>query len=458
MPQGNPAPTTALMFEQGTSGRSIDVITNNFLISVQDNIIWQFHVTIDLHRDIEGKPGGKKSEPDSEATAEKEKEVNVRFEAFLKKFSFNVIKKFLDAKNLTDIPYAYDGSKTIFFQKDIGFALLEELIELVSNGRTLKFNVRIERVAHLSLGQISEYYRGQKECIPECLKQLFDIVFRDVAAEHYELFQGNNYDLSTASSKPGMDDVQFVNGFRRCVRQTLSGFVLNVHLKTCCVVSSRYTSLESLYLAKCRPGMDDLASINSIVRHLEVSCTHGRPRAYKVDKLISQKPSEIFLDNQTSMIDYFKEKYNIDINPEYPVVKVLMRKDTFLPLELCSLTIQQFLAHNKISPTVQREVLMRSTNAPNVYFNKLDKFVKRISSNSEKLKSFGLALESKPMALSARVLEAPRNNGSGRSDPFVKPTNLKHFSLFCLEELNSRLLDSFCQNLESSSRRFGLRI
>ena len=104
-------------------------------------------------------------------------------------------------------------------------------------------------------------------------------------------------------------------------------------------------------------------------------------------------------------------------------------------MELCFLVKNQFLSNNKINSNIQRELLLKSTNAPNIYFNKLDGIIKKIKKSDRELqKDYGIDLDSKPIAFTGRVLPTPRQLNSDMRGKYYRTESAPaRWAVFCFD-------------------------
>ena len=122
----------------------------------------------------------------------------------------------------------------------------------------------------------------------------------------------------------------------------------------------------------------------------------------------------------------------------------------------------QFLSNAKINSSIQRELLFKSTNTPNVYFHKLDGIVKKVAeSESELQKSFGITMDTKPVSFTGRVLSTPRQLNGDNRGKFYKPalSPPTRWAVFCFDmQVNPEELNGFVKQMMDRARFFGLNL
>lgn len=129
-------------------------------------------------------------------------------------------------------------------------------------------------------------------------------------------------------------------------------------------------------------------------------------------------------------------------------------------MELCYLVPNQFLSNAKINSSIQRELLFKSTNTPNVYFNKLDTIVKKVAGQEPEIqKSFGIELDYKPVQFKGRVLPTPRQLNGDTRGPFHRSTafTLNWSFITFDEELNKDSLSQFARQMADRAAQLGIK-
>src|SRR5699024_5567229 len=125
-----------------------------------------------------------------------------------------------------------------------------------------------------------------------------------------------------------------------------------------------------------KPNRNQIVDVNKFIRHLRMYTEHtDRQITYTMDGIVDKCPRDLKFKNreghEVSVAEYFLKEYNLQLQV-LPLVKTTGKRAHYIPMELCYLVPNQFLSNAKLNANVQRELLLKSTNAPNIYFNKLD--------------------------------------------------------------------------------------
>ena len=209
-----------------------------------------------------------------------------------------------------------------------------------------------------------------------------------------------------------------------------------------------------------RPERYQLVDVNRQVRHLRMYTVHSNKRiSYIIDGLIEKYPKQCcFVDKrdgqEVTIKDYFQKTYQLKLE-DFPLVRTSGRQPRYIPLELCFMEENQFLSNQKITLSMQREMLRQSTHSPNMYFSKLDSIVKKAATVDLDLQEqFGVRLDPRPVSFESRVLNTPRQLCSNQRDKFYSTYELpKRWGVFCFDSkvTNEQLSDFVLQMMEQAS-------
>ncbi|KAJ6216351.1 hypothetical protein RDWZM_007508 [Blomia tropicalis] len=443
---------------QGKEGRAIELVSNFYKIDSSS--------VVTLHYDIQITPGKESSDrtssdhPSNPSSLSDEVR-NANLERFIKKFAPKIFELLTVTKSdlFKDVTYCYDGYRNFFTTKLLNFNGKQSYnakVQVQIDNRPKDFDVKLTFVDRINMQEVTDFYNGKATEISERVISIYEILLRSIMSKDYAVFQRKFYDMSTLQNGK-TDLVQFVNGFTSGVQMAEVGLCLNLHLKTSCVLHENFRKLADIAQ---RIGMNNLDEINRLVRHLKIFTNHGkRQLTYSIDCLIPKTPNSVFIkskDGQSiSIAEYFMKEYKLRVQ-NWPLVKSTGKQARLLPLDLCFLVENQFLSLTKINPQIQRELLEKSTNAPNVYFDKLDGYVKKISSIDINLqKEFGVSIDTKPIALQGRVLQEPRVMND-RAGFFRTGDAPKSWAIVCLDHNQKDNLINFKKQLISSARACGI--
>ncbi|KAJ6219071.1 hypothetical protein RDWZM_004883 [Blomia tropicalis] len=442
----------------GSEGRTIDLLCNHYKVTTTDKVIFHYDINMSIRKNQTKENKDIRSRSDSLSSSESDEENN----------TLNKPEIF---KN---IPYCYDGGNNLYTTRLIDFKgdlKLKEIIPISVNNRTIDFKVKITNVDQISLKEVEDYYRRKQSNLPQKIVSIYEILIDFIVGKQFSVFQRKFYDLSKIQSGKS-DLVQFANGFMSGIRMTEVGLSLNLHLKTACILHSKFTMLVELVTRfGIRPQQfpkNQLAEINRLIRHLKMCTKHNSKEfTYTIDGLVPKTPSDVtFVQKDGSEITvkrYFAEKYLINLQ-EFPLVATKLRGKNsisiMIPLELCFIPENQFLSNSKIGFETQKELLFKSTHAPNVYFNKITNYAKMITSSETGLQNeFGMQIDSKPLSVQGRVLPAPNQTGNRGSfyRPATKFANSK-WGVICFDQIQNDQIKLFANQIIEKASEYGIRL
>lgn len=411
-------------------------------------------------------------------------EPNVNEERFLQRHAKTILDKFYEENKdvfLGQQAFIFDGFKNLFSTQLLRMnRSIVKLTTVVIDNKPKEFRVKLELVDTVDMGVVKRFLNHQEDELPTKVLTIIDVLFKHVSQKYFQPFQRKLYDCeyTPVSSKNGL--VDFVKGFGVSTRITEVGLAVNTHLATSCVVSKKFRTLNQLVskLIGCRPDevhFDAKFSrkINNLVKHLKVYTEHtGTKHYHTIERVVSETPrTKMFtsVDHLTkkertlSVHTYFKEQYKIDVL-EMPLVKMTGKFGRMIPMELCLLMPNQFLANHKTDASIQAELLRQSTVNPEVYFSRASTNMTKINYMEQdgfNLK-FGVDISKNFVQLEGRVLKAPELNPPGPRDKFHqvagagKPIDLV---AFCLDPMRpDHEFRAFNRKLIAAAESFGMRI
>lgn len=186
----------------------------------------------------------------------------------------------------------------------------------------------------------------------------------------------------------------------------------------------------------------------------------SRRITYTMDGLIEKTPSTMTFNRNGQSItiaSYFETEYDKKLL-EWPLMKTSGKQPRYIPLELCLLEQSQFLSNAKINSAIQRELLLKSTNVPNVYFDKLNSIAEKISGTDPELQSqFGISIDKKPVSFEGRVLPTPNQLCRHNRDKFYSTKEAPKWALFCFDDqIKLDDLARFAAQIIEQAGHFGL--
>jgi hypothetical protein len=144
------------------------------------------------------------------------------------------------------------------------------------------------------------------------------------------------------------------------------------------------------------------AEIDEFFNERQVLTEWGNKRFYKITRVrMDMNPRKAKFNSEgeaVTVFDYFKEKYNVDLVPDQPLLEVGNRKDSILlPSQICFIeTIPDALRKKK-------DLIAQFRKNPAEKMLSVTEVVKEVSSNPE-LEGWGIKIETDPYNFESRIL------------------------------------------------------
>ncbi|CAH8464535.1 unnamed protein product [Schistosoma guineensis] len=134
---------------------------------------------------------------------------------------------------------------------------------------------------------------------------------------------------------------------------------------------------------------------------------HVYSRRFTVHGISSVPADKLMIEERKqSVAAYFDEHHHIKLKyPDLPCIKVDQKREVYMPMEL--LNILPFQAPNASKADVASEVIRCAAVRPQERFQELQTFSNSMLKSHPLIKQFGLTLQSRPVDVSARVLQPP---------------------------------------------------
>ena len=433
--------------KSGTNGSPVELIANFFRLETTGLDV--------LHYDIEIKKARRNDVSSSSSTSELSapQPMTSGAEFFIRKFTPKILEHFFASNPdiSQNVPFVHDGARNMYAAKKLNLPAMPVTLSINIDGRVSEFTVKLTQVGQVNLSEVDHYYGKQVANISENVFAVYDLILRFVIGKFYTSYQHSFYDLSQKQHSPNVKLFDFVPGFISSVKMTEFGLALNLHLKTACVISSHYKGCSLDQFVQDVTGTTDLKSLDKwkikeaskMLRFLKVKTTHTtNPRIFTVDRIIESTPYEYQFDQQNgdgkiSVSDYFLQQYGIPLKG-FPLVRTTTssrggQEKIVLPMEVCQLVEDQFIADQKMDHAVQAEMITKAKHDPNVYFNKVKSFVEKIAQiDPQLLQAFEIKLTTKAVKLSGRQLPLPRILDGNRT--FHKVAKAPSWALFCFDD------------------------
>ncbi|KAL2340457.1 hypothetical protein Fmac_008397 [Flemingia macrophylla] len=296
----------------------------------------------------------------------------------------------------------YDGGRNFytagllpFTYKEFNVALSED-DDVTGSIRERKFKVVIKFATRVSMHQLRELLNGKQVDNPQEALSVFDLVFRELAAQSYVSIGRFLYSPDVRKPQQLGGGLESWRGFYQSIRPTQMGLSLNIDMSTMAFIEPLpVIDFVAQILGKdvhSKPLSDaDRVKIKKALGGVKVEVTHrgNFRRKYRISGLTSQPTRELIfpLDEQMNMksvVDYFQEMYGFTIKYSHlPCLQVGSQgKVNYLPME----TIQQ-----------------------NNY------------ENNPYAKEFGISIDNKLASVEARVLPPPwlKYHETGREKEYL---------------------------------------
>ncbi|KAK4375931.1 hypothetical protein RND71_006608 [Anisodus tanguticus] len=371
----------------GTVGRKCLVKANHFLVQVADR---------DLHH----------------------YDVAISPEVMSKKVCRDITKQLVhDYKqsHLGGRALAYDGRKSAYTAGPLPFASKEFVVKLVDDsgraGREREFKVSIKFAAKADLHHLKQFLQSrQSDGSPETIQAL-DVVLRVSPSAKYEVV-GRSF-FHTTLGEPGRlgDGLEYWRGYYQSLRPTQMGLSLNIDMSARAFYESIYVSDYVIGYLNLRDSNRfvsdaDRLKVKRVLKGVKVEVRHSGIRRYKISGVSDRPVKEIMFSvdgtgARTSIVDYFRQKYNIEL--KYPMLPAIQAgssaKPVFLPMELCVIVAGQRYDADDI------------------------------------VKEFGIEVRSELTTIEARVLQPPmlkyhESGKESRVDPRVGQWNMINKKMF----------------------------
>ncbi|KAK4517552.1 uncharacterized protein ATC70_000892 [Mucor velutinosus] len=172
--------------------------------------------------------------------------------------------------------------------------------------------------------------------------------------------------------------------------------------------------LNKRSLNELRMGVPDrdMIMLNRLLKGRTILVTHRGERrlTFKITNLGGPANQVAFADangNNILVSDYFLQTYNLRLN--YPFLPcVVVRKDIFLPMEVCEITSGQRFTR-RLNPRQTTEFITATAKPPQVRFNMINQGLDLLRHrNNPYLEEFGLKISQEMEIVNARIMEPPR--------------------------------------------------
>jgi eukaryotic translation initiation factor 2C len=207
------------------------------------------------------------------------------------------------------------------------------------------------------------------------------------------------------------------SGIFSSLRPTQMGLVVNVDVSATAFTERRAVVeiAQELWrerdLSRYRPRRDDSDKLKDKIKLLQVEVSHLAKRRYRVMDVGKVSASETFFTSESgkkvSVVEYFRDKYNIRLT--YPNLPCLLcgEKKNALPMEICTIVPGKKFAR-RLDETQTASMIKFANQRPNVRQQAVNRGLEQLQTNNNtQLADLGLQVDRRMISADARVLEPP---------------------------------------------------
>ncbi|GAN01273.1 translation initiation factor 2C [Mucor ambiguus] len=313
----------------------------------------------------------------------------------------------------------FDGRKNVFSiaQFALGQAQAQAFPVDVANhfalgrgGKDTMFNIRLKLASSINMQELAEFINGRSSCTPNCLTEsLFQMVLRP-GTVITSLFV-----LQKASCL-----LPYFYLMHRLISALIGNMFVNIDTSATAMhesgplpeIAAKILNKRSLNELRMGIADRDMVLLTRLLRGRTIQVTHRGERriSFKITNVAGPANQMTFADldgNRMLVSDYFLQKYNRRLN--YPFLPcVVVRKDTFLPMEVCEISPGQRFTR-RLNPKQTAEFITATSKPPQVRFNKINQGLNLLQhKNNPYLEEFGLNVNQEMEVVNARLMEPPR--------------------------------------------------
>ncbi|CAG8442443.1 2214_t:CDS:2 [Diversispora eburnea] len=349
----------------------------------------------------------------------------------------------LNAGALNNIKPVFDGRKNIFAARKLPFGetatydvVLPEDDGVTTSKRPPRaFKVKLKKVAEINMEELERWLNQKSEISNNILTAIMalDVLIRHEPSMKYASVGRSFYTPEGSMALYGGAEVW--QGYYQSVRPTPGKMMINVDLSaTAFYQSGTLVQIVVKILGKRQPedlfrGIDrERSKLERELKGLKVCVNHRdeniRKRRYKILKLTQQSADKAKFEYEGKNItvaQYFQKVRNIRL--KYPMLPcVVVRKDTFFPMEICDVIPGQ--RHmRKLNEKQTADMIKFTCQQPHMRANKINQGIKLLNYHeNEQMKQFHMQVANEMKVTNARVLPTPTiNYHTSSRDPAVTP-------------------------------------
>ncbi|XP_054156483.1 protein argonaute-2-like [Oppia nitens] len=480
----------------GQKGRRIVLNSNHFAVDFNHKkVIYRYLVT------IERLPQAFKLSASGDERR--------RFRKLSESMCHKIVKKAIDenqsyAKLFYNTTPVYDGSQSMF--------TCGPLIGVASDGKPTRILVEVTDEQAID-GQFAVIIKFTGNTISlNALKLYFDKKTNTIPFEHIQILNivlrqglvGSKVTIGQSLFNPAAYDKripigggkQLAYGIYQSLRPCISGAQLVVD-RTCTAfwmsgsvedfIRSMFPFKESETLMRYKWNDFERKRIERELKGLFIEVTHLRfHKKYKIHAISRESAQDIYFDfikrgrrgeklfeGNVSVAQYYKQEYQELKTPYLPCIVVRSGpRPTYFPLEVCKLVTDQHV--KKALPSLQKAEMIRicASTQPKERFEIIEKAAKDVALNPKCLRylnEFSVKVSTRPIGLSARVLDAPvllekngkqcqPRDGKWRIGQFFKCVDVKKWIVVNLANLDDYQISNFIDTIKKYGQQMGMNV
>lgn len=444
----------------GQEGELLPVFANHFPLEIVDRVVYHYDLDIELTRAVTP------SEHSVTLTSRRDLgEAGISMKKLRKityKVNRDVVEKLIaensEASQLFNgVTPVYDGLKNVYTKTPLPGVTSEyqrrffvNLEEEVGEGKVYAINIKF--VGQVDLNAVNLYYSKQLASIPPESIQVLDIILRH-GPNSLRIPIGKSLfvDSELSPRMPIGHGREVAFGYYQSVRGTMSGPNLVVDRSaTVFYAEGPLVSFVAQQLAghsyNGRPYDEqrilsvpqlrdyDRKRIERELKNLQVQVNHlPYKRKFRVTGVTYLPAREVTFRYQKnghfqgmiSIPEYFKQEYGLDLKyPNLPCIAVGNGPaKKFLPIEVCDLVPNQIIRRKLNNDQLAQMIRAVASQNPSQRFGVIQESIQSVIQDSGSFcQEFGIKIQSKPMVVDARVLDAPQLTYRGE-ESIVSPLN-----------------------------------
>ncbi|KAI9194551.1 hypothetical protein LWI28_007042 [Acer negundo] len=313
----------------------------------------------------------------------------------------------------------YSGNQDLYTAGPLPFESKEFQFFIMQHNRPQTYKITIEAASNPNMWALrQDLERGHD--LPREAIEVLDTVLKTTLFKSYLFDKRSFFTRELVPVEEVVAGIEYRRGFHQSLRPTQMGLSLNIDIsaggfyKSILVsdyVSKYITSNISVPLSE-----EDLKKVSKSFKGMSVSATClGSDQKYKIYE-ISNKPlsQQSFTPqnevNETTVIQYYQDQYEVELNLTALPVLVALSKSSpiYLPMEICTI-----VEGNRYSGGLDEKQETALLEATVLHPSKRESIIKTIvesnAYNSDRIANaeFGIHVENELASVDARILPAP---------------------------------------------------